>query len=205
MKKIHLFAMVCVLSVLIIGALYYQVFTTSEAHPIAENGVTVAPTVTTSTTTNTHAQPSLSAQVLPFYRPDFTLSDVNGMVHHNQEWDGKVIVLNFWATWCPPCVKEMPLLKNLQTQYEAKGLQIIGIAIDDLDLVQQFIENHQISFPILHEPDVAIALSKKLGNRIGGLPFSVVIDKKGNVVFRHIGELTLAHINEQILPLLNAL
>ncbi len=135
-------------------------------------------------------------------RPDFKLADVDGVEHSISEWDGKVIILNFWATWCPPCRREMPAFIKLQEQYGEQGLQIIGLAIDQVDLVEAFADNVGVNYPILVGENDAIKITEDYGNRYGQLPYTVFIDRQGNI--RHIkhGEVTYDQAVTFITPLL---
>jgi thiol-disulfide isomerase/thioredoxin len=135
------------------------------------------------------------------YRPDFSLTDLNGKIRNISEWNNKILVVNFWATWCPPCIKEMPLFVEIQHDYGEIGLQIIGIAIDKHEAVQKFVQENYINYPILEGDDV-INISKSFGNRLGALPFTAVVDRDGNVVVRHVGDLNLREVKEKILSLL---
>jgi thiol-disulfide isomerase/thioredoxin len=135
------------------------------------------------------------------YRPDFSLTDLDGKMRNVSEWDNKILVVNFWATWCPPCIQEMPLLVEIQQDYGEIGLQIIGIAVDEHEAVKQFVEENYINYPILEGDDV-IDISKSFGNRLGVLPFTAVVDRNGNVVERHVGDLNLREVKEKILSLL---
>ena len=129
--------------------------------------------------------------------PDFTLPDLEGRPQKSSGWIGKVLVLNFWATWCPPCRKEMPAFMALQEELGGKGLQFVGIAIDNPDSVREFAESNPINYPILLGSEDAIKLSKVLGNRYQGLPFSVIFDRAGRVIYTRAGELSEDTIREK--------
>jgi peroxiredoxin len=120
--------------------------------------------------------------------PAFNLPDINGQYHHASEWQGKVLVINFWATWCPPCVKEMPLFVQLQEKYSAQGVQFIGIGIDRLEAIKAFAKRIGVNYPILVGEQDAIALAESLGNSQGGLPFTVIVDRTGRIARHQLGE-----------------
>ena len=131
-------------------------------------------------------------------RPNFSLADLNGEVRHVSEWDGKVVVVNFWATWCAPCRKEIPFFNSLQARYADKGLQFVGIAVDDLRAVKRFMEVIPIEYPVLVGDDDAIPIAKAYGNKEGVLPFTVFIDRNGNIASIAKGGLT-EEVTEQTL------
>jgi thiol-disulfide isomerase/thioredoxin len=122
-------------------------------------------------------------------RPEFAMKDLDGVVRNIKEWDGKIVLVNFWATWCPPCLKEMPYFVELQKQYGDQGFQIIGIAIDDEDAVRVFVDDMGINYPIMAGEIDTIELSRRYGNQIGGLPYSVVINRQGEITDTIMGEL----------------
>jgi thiol-disulfide isomerase/thioredoxin len=122
--------------------------------------------------------------------PDFTLPDLDDRPQASSQWAGKVLVLNFWATWCPPCRKEIPAFMELQQQLGPRGLQFVGIAIDDPAAVRQFAATTDFNYPILLGDDKAIELALQLGDQIQGLPFSVIFDRRGRVIYRRLGELS---------------
>ncbi|MFV2057838.1 MAG: TlpA family protein disulfide reductase [Thiohalomonadales bacterium] len=132
---------------------------------------------------------------------EFSLSDTNGKMQEFKQWGDKVRVLNFWATWCPPCLRETPMFVELQAKYQAQGLQFIGVAIDSLEPVKDFMDTYGINYPILVGAEDAIDLSKKYGNKFGALPYSVVIDRNGTIVFVKSGEIK----RENLEPLLKSL
>lgn len=125
---------------------------------------------------NTHAEP-------------FTLHDLNGVNHQSAEWQGKILVVNFWATWCPPCRKETPMFVDLQEQYAARGLQFLGIAIDDINKVKDFVDTYAVNYPVLIGDQDAIKIAKKYGNRFGALPYTVIINRQGTIVHAQAGEM----------------
>lgn len=120
------------------------------------------------------------------------------------QWRGKVLVVNFWATWCPPCRTEIPEFIKLQTQYGTQGLQFVGIAIDETAKVQAFADEVGINYPVLVGDLEAVALSQATGNRLGGLPYTVVVDRSGKIVATELGGLTGAKLEALIKPLLSA-
>lgn len=121
--------------------------------------------------------------------PDQTLPGLDGKTHSLREWTNKPVLLNFWATWCSPCRKEMPDLARWQTKFSAQNLQIVGIAIDDAESVKQFLQTVPVNYPILLAPDTGTQLSFNLGNQMGVLPFSVFVNPDGTVTTTHIGVL----------------
>ena len=123
-------------------------------------------------------------------RPEFTLPDLDGRLRSISEWDGKVIALNFWATWCPPCLKEVPEFVLLQTKYQAAGLQFIGVALQKPEEVRQFVAEHGMNYPVLTGELEVIKLAESYGNHIGALPYTVIIDRNGQV----------AHVKPGVLP-----
>jgi len=132
--------------------------------------------------------------------PHFSYPDLDGRQRSSEEFTDKVVVLNFWATWCPPCREETPEFVALQEQY-ADNVQFIGIAIDDEEPVREFAESFSVNYPLLLGDVGAVSLSRQLGNRYEGLPFTVVAAPGGNVVLRHAGGLK----RDQLEPLLREL
>jgi len=119
-----------------------------------------------------------------------------------KQWRGKVVVLNFWAPWCPPCREEMPDFISLQDKHRERGLVFIGVALDEKIKVQAFADEMGVNYPILLGEMEAVDLARKIGNRLGGLPFTVVIDRNGRIVASEVGGLTLARLEKIVLPLL---
>ncbi len=135
-------------------------------------------------------------------RPLFKLYDLEGKVRDVKEWDGQVLMINFWATWCPPCRKEIPAFVELQEKYKDKGFTIVGIALDKKQAVIDFTDPMGVNYPILMGDGEGVALSKAYGNRLGVLPFTIIIDRKGNIVHRQRQELTYEQVEGMIKPLL---
>jgi len=133
---------------------------------------------------------------------DFALLDIDGNKHDFSEWDGKIRVLNFWATWCPPCRKETPMFVEMQEQFGDKGLQFIGVAIDDKEKVQDFMDTFGVNYPMLIGTEDAIEVAKQYGNRFGALPWTVVINRDGTIVHTQGGEMTRQKAESIIHPLL---
>ncbi len=138
----------------------------------------------------------------PMPLPDIYLPDVSGNLHSISEWKGKVLVINFWATWCPPCLKEIPEFMAMQEQYAAKGLQFIGIAIDDQESVQEYLVSNKVNYPILIGGVTGIALAQQLGNKFDAVPFTIVVNPQGQIIHQHPGEFSREQIVEIISPLL---
>lgn len=113
---------------------------------------------------------TVAQQMVNHHRPDFALPDLEGHLRKASEWDGKVTIVNFWATWCPPCRKEMPDFVELQELYGSQGVQFIGIAIDNKEKVQDFIDTIGVNYPTLVGDNEAIEVAKQYGDRFGALP-----------------------------------
>ena len=101
---------------------------------------------------------------------------------------GQPLVLNFWATWCPPCVKEMPELDRFARHLHSRGGQVLGLAVDNPTAVRQFLARAPVSYPIGLAGFEGTDLSRKLGNHVGALPFTAVFNKAGVLVHRKLGE-----------------
>lgn len=144
--------------------------------------------------------PAMPAATAPV--PEPPLRDLDGKPHSLAEWRGRVVVLNFWATWCPPCREEMPEFARLQQEFGAQGVQFVGVAIDDPEAVAGFLKDHPVNYPIWIGDEQAPAWADRLGNRLSALPFSVVFDREGQPVHAHTGIFQREQVVEAIQPLL---
>ena len=118
-----------------------------------------------------------------------TLPDIDGRDQRLDQWKGKVLVVNFWATWCEPCREEMPEFVKAQTAFGAKGLQFVGIAIDQPDKIRQFSQDLKLNYPSLVGGYGALELSKAFGNKLMALPFTLIINRDGQVAYSQLGPL----------------
>jgi peroxiredoxin len=136
-------------------------------------------------------------------RPAFTLPDLTGMPHSVSEWDGHALLINFWATWCEPCRKEIPAFIEIRRRYQKRGFEIVGIAIDSPEFITEYARDLGIPYPLLYGSDDAVAVSGLYGDRQGTLPFSVFVDAKGHIAHIHnsgvLTEPALTRIVEDLL------
>jgi len=130
------------------------------------------------------------------------LRDLDGNPRDFAEWKGKVVVLNFWASWCLPCREEMPEFVRLQTELGEKGVQFIGVALDESEAVQAFLKETPVNYPILLGDESAVAWAERLGNRLNVLPFSAVFDRDGRPVDAHTGPFSREQLIKAVEPLL---
>ncbi|RTZ40081.1 TlpA family protein disulfide reductase [Candidimonas sp. SYP-B2681] len=130
----------------------------------------------------------------PFYANAFT--DLEGRHVNVSQYLGKPLIMNFWATWCAPCVKEMPDLDALHSRY--KDMNFVGLAVDTPVNVEKFIKKVQVSYPLLIGGHGAIQLMRALGNKQGGLPFTVVFDANGHIVERVLGAIKPVEFEQRL-------
>jgi len=127
--------------------------------------------------------------------PQFQLADRAGQMRSLQDWPDQALIVNFWATWCAPCRREIPLLQQLQRDHAGEGFQVIGIAVDFRDKVLAYADEMKIDYPLLIGEQEALDAAAAFGVTTVGLPFTVFSDRRGRIVTAHLGELTAAEAN----------
>jgi thiol-disulfide isomerase/thioredoxin len=125
---------------------------------------------------------------------DFELIGLNGSIYQSSQWNNKAKLINFWATWCAPCRREIPLLNKTQNNYSGIPIQIIGIAVDLFDDVVSYSKETEFNYPILIGEEDAIAIAEDSGVDFIGLPFTMVVTKDNEILKTHIGEIKKHHI-----------
>lgn len=128
--------------------------------------------------------------------------DLSGQTRRLTEWRGKALLVNFWATWCAPCREEIPLLNAAQQQYMSSGLQVLGIGIDTAANIREFMRKVPIRYPVLVADAGGIELMRELGNRQGGLPFNVLLDRQGRFGGRKLGAYSSTELQSALAALL---
>lgn len=131
------------------------------------------------------------------------LPNENGIGQALSQYKGKIIVLNFWATWCQPCREEMPELSQLHSENLNKNVVVLGVAIDEIGLVKAFTRETPVSYPLFAAEDEGMALGNDLGNDKGVLPYTVIIDANGKVVKTYFGRISKALLETTLRPLLS--
>jgi thiol-disulfide isomerase/thioredoxin len=118
-----------------------------------------------------------------------------------EQWAGKIQVVNFWATWCPPCREEMPEFSRVQDKLADKGVQFIGIGIDTPDNILNFQKTNPVSYPLLMGSYDVLKLTVELGNKSSALPFTVILDRQGNIAHTKMGKLSEAELEQLLRPM----
>jgi thiol-disulfide isomerase/thioredoxin len=138
---------------------------------------------------NSASEEAMPHPVVPARLPDFSLKDLTGRSIPVSAWSGKSLVINFWATWCAPCRREIPLLKTIAAEWAGRDLKVVGIAVDYRDKVKEFAGQFKIDYPVLIGDQDALDLAAKFGMASPAFPFTVFTDRRGEVVALFVGEL----------------
>jgi peroxiredoxin len=148
--------------------------------------------------------PAQGTQMIGNQRPDITLPDPDGRAQSLAQWKGKLVLLNFWASWCAPCREEMPLLGRTQQRLAGRGLQIVGIAADSAAQTRSFLADHPVAYPILVDDPDAVTdgrdVSAIYGNSRNVLPYSVLVGGDGRILAQHAGNFTESSLEQWIAP-----
>jgi len=128
--------------------------------------------------------------------------DLTGQSQPLANWRGKILVINFWATWCPPCREEIPDFVAVAEANRGKDLAIVGIALDERDLVAQFAQEYKINYPMLLGGAAGSDFGAQLGNNSQGIPFTAIIDRQGKVAYVAVGAMRRTELEKQIAKLL---
>jgi thiol-disulfide isomerase/thioredoxin len=140
----------------------------------------------------------VAADLVGQRRPDFTLNDIRGVPISADNFDGQTWLVNFWATWCAPCVEEMPMLSQLRQELAGTGVEFVGIALDDAQRATDFAVELGVDYPILVGKTEVVLAGRRYGNATGLLPFSVLIDSNGIIRWTHLGLLSREALKSQI-------
>lgn len=128
--------------------------------------------------------------------------NAQGKVQSLEQWQGKIIIANFWATWCTPCREEMPELSQIHSKYLNKGVVVLGIATDDSEKISVYAKEKPVSYPLLAGEMEAMNLSGVLGNNKGVVPYTVIFDRTGRIVRTYFGRINPAAIDKDVSELL---
>lgn len=115
---------------------------------------------------------------------------------------GKVLVVNYWATWCAPCREEIPLFVRIQGEFADKSVQFVGISIDQPDKIREFAQEFKINYPLAVAGIEAIETSRRIGNKAGVLPYTVIINRSGRVAARMLGAISETRLRQALMPLI---
>jgi thiol-disulfide isomerase/thioredoxin len=151
---------------------------------------------------NTTHQPSPSAEGAAGILLRASLTDLAGKPQRLDQWQGRVLVVNFWATWCAPCREEIPALMKVQRKHDSKSVQIVGIALDSADKVREYAAEMNIDYTLLLGGMDTLGMMKEAGNKAGVLPYSLVMDRTGRLIHAHAGALTESALDQLLAPLL---
>ena len=123
-----------------------------------------------------------------------TFNDLDGRPAEMMQWKDRIIVLNFWATWCPPCVEEMPDLQRVYDDYKERGVVVVGLGIDNPSALKRFRDEYLLSLPLFAAGASGNDLGRALGNASGALPYTVLVDRKGRIVQARLGQIRPAEL-----------
>jgi thiol-disulfide isomerase/thioredoxin len=124
----------------------------------------------------------------------YTFNDADGRPQPIDQWRGSYLVVNFWATWCAPCVEEMPDLQKVHREYASRGVAVVGLAIDNASAVRRFRDELKLQLPLLVAGATGSELTRQLGNASGALPYTVLVDRNGSMVQSKLGRLPAAEL-----------
>jgi thiol-disulfide isomerase/thioredoxin len=130
--------------------------------------------------------------------PEFTLPDIAGTERNFSEWQGKHRLINFWATWCAPCRREIPLLKTFQDEHAENGFQVLGIAVDYPEEVSAYAETAEFNYPVLVGQEDAMSVAESSGIEFIGMPFTMIVAADGEYLSAYIGELHQPHLDTMV-------
>jgi thiol-disulfide isomerase/thioredoxin len=168
------------------GLKAYSVRRAHEIHAVAvPAGMASAPNPSDSSA----SEAAVPHPLVPTRLPDFSLKDLTGKSIPISAWSGKSLVVNFWATWCAPCRREIPLLKTVAAEWAGRDLEVVGIAVDYRDKVKDFAGQFKIDYPLLIGDQDALDVAAKFGMASPAFPFTVFTDRRGEVVALFVGEL----------------
>jgi thiol-disulfide isomerase/thioredoxin len=184
------FAGLAVLGAAVIGALLYDRLVRQGARPAAATrSAAERPAAVDADGAAPAAAMRGELPTVPAERPLFTLADTAGRRHSITEWDGKALVVNFWATWCAPCRRELPLLNHLQAEFAPRGIQVLGVAVDFAEDVRAFTREFPVAYPILVGEQDGLDAARAFGVATIGFPFTAFSDARGRIITVHMGEL----------------
>lgn len=131
---------------------------------------------------------SLHAQESDYRRPEFSLADLQGVERSISEWDGKALLINFWATWCIPCKREIPMLNDLTMEYRGRDFEVLGIAVDTTENIQKFIQTIPLEYETLADEDKSQDVAFQFSNSFLVLPFTIFLDHQGRIFWMQVEE-----------------